>query len=158
MAKKGGYGFGIVGCGMIADFHARALEATRGGHLTCVFSRSKANADRVAKKFDCASYQNYKAFLAHPGLDIVAIATPSGAHLEPCVQAAKAGKHIICEKPLEVTLNPYRANQIINQVIMEKVGQIQKENPQFLAKLQAASTIPLERVLEPSVRRAFPNC
>ena len=42
--------------------------------------------------------------MAHPGLDIVAIATPSGAHLEPCVQAAKAGKHIICEKPLEVTL------------------------------------------------------
>jgi hypothetical protein len=65
---------------------------------------------------------------------------------------------LLGEKPLEVTLNPYRANQIINQVIMEKVGQIQKENPQFLAKLQAASTIPLERVLEPSVRRAFPNC
>ena len=104
MAKKGGYGFGIVGCGMIADFHARAIEGMKGGHLACVFSRSKANADRVAKAFDCASYQNYKTFLAHPGLDIVAIATPSGAHLEPCVQAAKAGKHIICEKPLEVTL------------------------------------------------------
>ena len=104
MAKKGGYGFGIVGCGMIADFHARAIEGMKGGHLACVFSRSKANAERVAKDFNCASYQNYKAFLAHPGLDIVAIATPSGAHLEPCVQAAKAGKHIICEKPLDVTL------------------------------------------------------
>ena len=65
---------------------------------------------------------------------------------------------LLDEKPLEVTLNPYRANQIINQVIMQKVAQIQKENPQFLAKLQAASTIPLEKVLEPSVRRAFPNC
>ena len=104
MAKKGGYGIGIVGCGMIADFHARAIEGMKGGHLACVFSRSKANADRVAKGFDCASYQNYKAFLAHPGLDIVAKATPSVAHLEPCVQAAKAGKHIICEKPLEETL------------------------------------------------------
>ncbi|MEX1351184.1 MAG: Gfo/Idh/MocA family oxidoreductase [Desulfobacterales bacterium] len=104
MAKKGGYGIGIVGCGMIADFHARAIEAMRGGHLACVFSRSKANADRVARAFDCASYQNYTAFLDHPGLDIVVIATPSGAHLEPCLQAAKAGKHIICEKPLEVTL------------------------------------------------------
>ncbi len=104
MAKKGGYGFGIVGCGMIADFHARAIEEMKGGHLACVFSRSKTNADRVANAFGCASYQDYKAFLAHPGLDIVAIATPSGAHLEPCEQAAKAGKHIICEKPLEVTL------------------------------------------------------
>jgi predicted dehydrogenase len=104
MAKKSGFGFGIVGCGMIADFHARAIEAMKGGHLSCVFSRSKANADRVAKAYNCTSYQDYSEFLAHPGLDIVAIATPSGAHLEPCVQAARAGKHVICEKPLEVTL------------------------------------------------------
>ena len=104
MAKKGGYGIGIVGCGMIADFHAQAIEAMKGGHLACVFSRNKANAERVSKSFNCAAYQDYKAFLAHPGLDIVTIATPSGAHLEPSVQAAKAGKHIICEKPLEVTL------------------------------------------------------
>ncbi len=104
MAKKGGFGFGIVGCGMIADFHAKAIEGMKGGHLACVFSRSKTNANRVAKAFRCASYQDYKAFLAHPGLDIVAIATPSGAHLEPVLQAAKAGKHIVCEKPLEVTL------------------------------------------------------
>ena len=104
MSKKGGYGIGIVGCGMIADFHARAIEAMKGGHLACVYSRSKANADRVAGVYNCASYQDYEAFLAHPGLDIVAIATPSGAHLEPCVQAAEAGKHVICEKPLEVTL------------------------------------------------------
>jgi len=104
MAKKDGYGFGIVGCGMIAVFHARAIEAMQGGHLACVFSRSKVNADRIARAHNCASYQDYKTFLAHPGLDVVAIATPSGAHLEPCEQAAKAGKHIICEKPLEVTL------------------------------------------------------
>ena len=64
---------------------------------------------------------------------------------------------LLDEKPLDVTLNPYRANQIINQVIMQKVGQIQKENPQFLAKLQASAAIPLEKILEPSVRRAFPN-
>jgi len=68
MAKKGGYGIGIVGCGMIADFHAQAIEAMKGGHLACVFSRSKANADRVAKAYHCASYQDYKAFLEHSGL------------------------------------------------------------------------------------------
>jgi len=61
------------------------------------------------------------------------------------------------EKPLEVTLNPYRANGIINGVIMQKIGQIQKENPQFLIKLQTAATIPLEKVLASSIRRAFPN-
>jgi predicted dehydrogenase len=121
MSKKGGYGIGIVGCGMIADFHARAIAAMKGGHLTCVYSRNKANADRVAGAFNCAAYQDYKDFLAHPGLDIVAIATPSGAHLDPCLQAAEAGKHIICEKPLEVTLE--RVDRMIqacetNQVVL----------------------------------------
>lgn len=64
---------------------------------------------------------------------------------------------LLAEKPLEATLNPYRANQIINGVLMQKVGQIQKENPQFLNKLQASAAIPLEKILETSVRRAFPN-
>jgi predicted dehydrogenase len=106
---------------MIADFHARAIEAMQGGHLACVYSRNKTNADRVAGAFNCTAYQDYQAFLAHAGLDIVAIATPSGAHLEPCVQAAEAGKHIICEKPLEVTLE--RVDRMIraceaNQVML----------------------------------------
>ena len=104
MAKKSGFGIGIVGCGMVADFHAQAITAMRGGRLVSVFSRQPANARRLADRYGCAAYSDYKAFLADPALDIVAIATPSGAHLEPAEQAARAGKHVICEKPLEVTL------------------------------------------------------
>ena len=48
MSKRGGYGFGIVGCGMVADFHAQAITTMKGGHLACVFSRKRANAQRVA--------------------------------------------------------------------------------------------------------------
>ena len=122
MAKKGGYGFGIVGCGMVADFHAQAIAAMKGGHLACVFSRNKANAQRVAKKHGCAAYTDYAAFLAHPGLHIVTIATPSGAHLEPIEKAAVAGKHIACEKPIEVTLER-----------VDKVIQVCKKNKVMLA-------------------------
>ena len=104
MAKKGGYGFGIVGCGMVADFHAKAIAAMKGGHLACVYSRNRKNAERVAKAHGCAAYTDYTQFLAHSGLDVVTIATPSGAHLEPTQKAARAGKHVVCEKPLEVTL------------------------------------------------------
>jgi UDP-N-acetyl-2-amino-2-deoxyglucuronate dehydrogenase len=104
MAKKGGYGFGIVGCGMVADFHAQAIAAMKGGHLACVFSRNRTNAQRVARKYACAAYTDYNNFLAHRGLDIVSIATPSGAPLEPVEKAAAAGKHIVCEKPMEVSL------------------------------------------------------
>jgi len=104
MAAKRAYGFGIVGCGAVATFHAQGIEAMKQGHLVCAYSRNRANAQRIAKQFNCDAYTDYKAFLAHSGLDIVTIATPSGAHLEPVQKAARAGKHIICDKPIEVTL------------------------------------------------------
>ena len=104
MVKKNDFGIGIVGCGMVADFHAQAITAMRGGRLVSVFSRQPAKARRLADRYGCAAYSDYQAFLSDPALEIVAIATPSGAHLEPAEQAARAGKHVICEKPLEVTL------------------------------------------------------
>jgi hypothetical protein len=64
---------------------------------------------------------------------------------------------LLAEKPLEPTLNPYTVSEQINGVIMQKIGQIQQENPQFLAKLQTAATVPLENIMMNSVRRAFPN-
>ncbi len=104
MAKKGGFGFGIVGCGMVANFHAQAIAAMKGGHLECVFSRNRDNAQKIADRFAGTAYTDYTSFLAHPGLHIVTVATPSGAHLEPVEKAARAGKQIVCEKPLEITL------------------------------------------------------
>lgn len=114
MAKKTrkSHGFGIVGCGVISEFQAKAIQAMKGGHLACVFSRSTKNASRVGKEFGVPWYTDYKKFLAHEGLDIVSVCTPSGAHVEPCVKAAEAKKQVICEKPLEVTLE--RCDRIIN--------------------------------------------
>ena len=64
---------------------------------------------------------------------------------------------LLAEKPLDRTLNPYRVNQIINGVIMQKIDQIQKENPGLLAKIQAAASVPLRKIFGASVRRSFPN-
>jgi len=111
-------GFGIIGCGMIADFHARAIADIRGAKLIAGFDRIKASADRFAKKNDCAGYDDLDAMLADPAIDIVTIATPSGVHMEPAVAAARAGKHVIVEKPLEITLK--RCDKIIAEC--EKAG------------------------------------
>ena len=113
MASARSYGFGVVGLGVIADFHARAIQDMRSGHLACLFSYSgSADAKALAQRSGAKLYVgDYKAFLEHPGLDAVVIATPSGAHLEPAVAAAKAGKHVMCEKPLEITLE--RCSQMI---------------------------------------------
>ena len=104
---------------MIAEFHAKALRETRGGHLACVLSRNEKKARAFADQYGCVAYTNEADFLAHSGLDIVSIATPSGAHLEPAVAAAHAGKHVICEKPIEVTLE--RADKMIEACRKNKV-------------------------------------
>ena len=102
--------FGIIGAGMIANFHAKAIQAMAGGELHSVFGRSPEKAAATAMELGCKGYSDLDEFLADPELQIVTIATPSGAHLEPALAAAKAGKHIICEKPLEVT--PERIDQM----------------------------------------------
>lgn len=98
-------GFGIVGCGMIAGFHARAIKDIRGAKTVAVFTSNTENGRKIAEiAGGCAIYTDYEKFLKHPGLDIVNICTPSGAHLEPAVTAAGWGKHVVVEKPLEITL------------------------------------------------------
>jgi UDP-N-acetyl-2-amino-2-deoxyglucuronate dehydrogenase len=113
------YGFGIVGLGLIADFHARAIEEMKGGRLGACLSRDKKKANAFAEKYHCQAYHSLEEFLSHPGLDIVNICTPSGAHLEPAIVAAEAGKHLIIEKPLEITLP--RCDQIIEACEKHKV-------------------------------------
>lgn len=103
--------FGIIGSGMIAKFHAKAIEAMEGSQLRAVYSRNPESAQAIADEFDCAASSDLGAFLSDPELEIVTIATPSGAHLEPALAAIRAGKHVICEKPLEITTD--RVDQMI---------------------------------------------
>ena len=105
------YGFGIIGCGMIANFHARAIEDIRDAKLVACFDTFPSSADRLAKQESCKAYHDLDDMLADPEVDIVTIGTPSGAHMEPAVRAARAGKHVIVEKPLEITLK--RCDRII---------------------------------------------
>lgn len=97
--------FGIFGCGMISRFHARAIADARGAKLIGCADRSyERRAKPLAEEFDCVAYESLEAMLCDPKIDAISVATPSGAHLEPTLAAAKAGKHVIVEKPLEITL------------------------------------------------------
>ena len=101
------HGFGIIGCGMIAEYHTRAINEIENARVIGAWSRNPANAAKVAALAaggGCATFTDLDRLLAQPGLDVVCICTPSGAHLEPAVQAARAGKHVVVEKPLEITL------------------------------------------------------
>jgi predicted dehydrogenase len=98
------FGFGIIGCGMIANFHARAIADLPNATLVGGYSRRKEQAESFAAEHGCQAFTRLEAMLADPRIHVVTICTPSGAHLEPTAAAAKAGKHVICEKPLEITL------------------------------------------------------
>lgn len=97
-------GFGIVGCGMISRFHARALAEVRGAKLVGCWNIPANRGHEFAKEHGIKGFDTLEEMLADPEIDAVSIATPSGAHMEPGVTAAKAGKHVIVEKPLEITL------------------------------------------------------
>jgi predicted dehydrogenase len=98
---------------MIARFHARALADVPGTKLIALVSRSAANARKVCEAVSVQAEisEQLGPVLARPDVHIVIITTPSGAHLEPAVAAAQAGKHVVVEKPLEITLE--RCDRII---------------------------------------------
>ncbi len=99
------YGIGIIGTGVIADFHARAVTQSEGGILTGCYDTVQSKAQEFAKKYGCRFYSSLKEMLTDPAMAAVSICTPSGAHLEPALEVLDAGKHLIVEKPLEVTVD-----------------------------------------------------
>jgi UDP-N-acetyl-2-amino-2-deoxyglucuronate dehydrogenase len=103
--------FGIIGAGMIGHFHAKAITAMSGGELHSVFDLRAEAAEKLAAEYGAKAYSDMAAFLADPELEIVTVGTPSGSHLDPSLAALNAGKHVICEKPLEVTVE--RVDQLI---------------------------------------------
>jgi predicted dehydrogenase len=98
---------------MIARFHARALAEVPGTRLVALVSRSVDRAKAMATELGlaCDVSADLRAVLARPDVHIVTVTTPSGAHLEPAVAAAEAGKHVVVEKPLEITVG--RCDRII---------------------------------------------
>jgi len=119
MAERG---FAIVGCGMIAEFHIRALADVPGARLAALVSRNSANAEKILAKTQTPPVpitDSLETVLKRPDVDIVIITTPSGAHMDAAILAAKAGKHVVVEKPLEIT--PERCDRIIEACLQNNV-------------------------------------
>ena len=112
-------GFGILGLGMIAEFHVKAIREISGCRLVAGYDAIPERAADFCAKHGAKSYKDLDSFLADKDIDIVTIATPSGLHLDSAVAVAKAGKHIIVEKPLEITTA--RCDAIIAEARANKV-------------------------------------
>jgi predicted dehydrogenase len=108
MMKAKKIGFGVVGLGSIAQGSVLPCFAhCKKARLVALVGRDKQTAARLARKFNVSAHYHsdeYAACLANPEISAVYIATPNGEHETLTIQAADAGKHVLCEKPLAATV------------------------------------------------------
>ena len=111
-------GFGIIGLGVIAETHFTAIEKNENCRFIGAFDMVPGKAEAFCEKHGKGKpYTDLEAFLSDPEIEVVTIATPSGYHLEPALAAISHKKHVIIEKPMEITPE-------IEKMILEKA----KEN------------------------------
>lgn len=111
-ASSSTIGYGICGLGMVANFHAEALSLVMGAKLLAVASRQADKRAAFAAKHKVpVAVATMEELVAQPDIDAVCITTSSGAHLEPALTAIRAGKHVMIEKPVEITIP--RADEIL---------------------------------------------
>ena len=97
--------FGIVGCGIISGTHGDALAKLKQEGLAEFVATTDVAPDRAqafAARYGGEAVESFEALLARPDIDAVTLCTPSGLHGRMAVQAARAGKHVLSEKPLDV--------------------------------------------------------
>lgn len=96
-------GVGIVGAGVIGKVHAEALAGVDGARLVAVAEPRPEAGRALAEAHGAAWDADVDALLGRPGVDVVVLTTPSGLHAEQAVAAARAGKHVVTEKPMAIT-------------------------------------------------------
>jgi len=92
--------FAILGCGKIGPRHAEKLKNVEGAELVAVCDIIPERSDELSKKYSCRSYHRIEDLLEDNEVDFVNICTPSGLHPGHTIKALKAGRHVLCEKPM----------------------------------------------------------
>ena len=100
MAKLG---VGIIGTGSIITAYVKCLEELEDTKLTALYTTSSSRVKEAEKHFGVPVLNDLEEFLNHPEIDLVCICNKSGLHGKAAISVAQSGKHILCEKPIEVT-------------------------------------------------------
>lgn len=94
----------LVGCGRISRNHLEAIENVEGLELAAVCDIVAERAREAGTRYGVPAFESFDDMLASVRCDAVAVCTPSGLHPKHGIAAARAGKHVICEKPMAITL------------------------------------------------------
>jgi predicted dehydrogenase len=104
MTRNGNVGFGLLGAGLIAPFHAKSIQAADGCELVAVADLDAQRASKVADQFGCDGRKSLDELLGDDRIDVVCILLPNHLHRDATVQSAQAGKHVLVEKPPAMSL------------------------------------------------------
>ncbi len=117
--------FGIIGAGVIAPTHAKAIRSLPDAELVAVADVIPERVEKIVDTYGIHGYTDIQAMLDKEQLDIVTICTPSGMHGEHACMAMRSGRHVVVEKPME-----------IRRAAMDEMLHVQKEQ---LVKLAVIS-------------------
>ncbi|MBE5747854.1 MAG: Gfo/Idh/MocA family oxidoreductase [Clostridiales bacterium] len=96
--------FAIIGCGAISRIHAKAIQSLDNGNLYGVYDTRRESAEKFAAEYKgCKVFSTLDELFSCEEIDVVNVCVPSGLHAELTIKAAKAGKHVIVEKPMAIT-------------------------------------------------------
>jgi predicted dehydrogenase len=96
---------GIIGCGKIAQYrHIPEYLANKNTKIAGYFDLNKKRAENLAEEFGGKAYDSYQDLLANEDINAVSVCTTNFTHAEITIAALKAGKHVLCEKPMATTL------------------------------------------------------
>jgi predicted dehydrogenase len=104
MGDKKTVGFGLLGAGLIAPFHAKAIQANEGCKLVAVADFNTERAQKLADEYGCKAVKTLDDLLADDSIDCINVLTPNHLHAEATIKAAAAGRHVLVEKPPAVSL------------------------------------------------------
>jgi len=113
-------GWGILGPGKIAHSFAKDLKLVAGGTLVAAASRNLERAETFANEYNAThAFGSYEQLFVCDEVDVIYIATPHTGHMEWAIKAMKAGKHVLCEKPLGIN-----ANEVQEMIAVAKENQV----------------------------------
>ena len=97
-------GFGLLGAGLIAPFHAQAIQALGKCRLVAAADTDRGRVEKLAGQFGCRACSSLEEMLADPAIQVINVLTPNHLHHDAVVAAARAGRHVLVEKPPAMSL------------------------------------------------------
>ena len=134
---------GIIGCGKIAQVrHIPEYLDNPNAKLTGLYDLNLQRAKDLAEKYNCKSYESVEEMLADPEIDAVSVCVANHVHAEITIAALKAGKHVLCEKPMATKLEDCQMMVDTAEQMGKKlmIGQI-RDLPKLMQKQENSSNM-----------------